>query len=121
MVNPAAQRLDPGSSWLRATLDLAVLAALANGDQHGYALAQCLAGHGLGVVRGGVLYPVLNRLESESAVRSSWQAGEGGPGRKVYAITAEGRRRLADHRASWREFAASLDRFLEQTTMEEEE
>lgn len=118
MVNPTAQRPDAGSSWVRATLELAILAALTESDQHGYALAQRLADHGMGVIRGGVLYPVLNRLESEAAVRSSWQAGEGGPGRKVYAITEEGRQRLTEQWASWRRFAATLEQFLEQT-MEE--
>jgi PadR family transcriptional regulator PadR len=106
------------TGWLRATLELAILAALINGDLHGYALAQRLAAQGLGEVRGGVLYPVLNRLEAEAAVASTWQAGEGGPGRKVYAITAAGRARLADQWESWQSFAAALGTFVRQT-MEE--
>jgi PadR family transcriptional regulator PadR len=115
MVSSPARRPDVESAWVRASLDLAILAALTEADRHGYALAQRLADLGMGVVRGGVLYPVLNRLESEAVVCSSWQAGEGGPGRKVYAITEDGRRRLTEQRASWRRFAATFERFLEQT------
>jgi PadR family transcriptional regulator PadR len=104
---------DPG--WLRATLEMAVLATLTEGDRHGYALAQRLGDKGLGTIRGGVLYPVLNRLESEAAVSSTWQAGAGGPGRKVYAITDDGRRRLDGQWQAWQRFTATLDEFLRQT------
>lgn len=97
---------------MRATLELAILRALADGEQHGYALAQRLADHDIGAVRGGVLYPVLNRLEAAAAVRSTWQAGQGGPGRKVYAITEDGRRRLAEQRASWQRFVTAFHRYL---------
>lgn len=112
---PGGARSDPGSGWVRATLEMAVLAALTKGARHGYALAQHLGEQGLGVIRGGVLYPVLNRLEAEAAVCSSWQAGEGGPGRKVYAITEDGRRRLTEQWASWRRFTAALGQFLDYT------
>jgi PadR family transcriptional regulator PadR len=104
------------AGWLRAVLELAILAALTEGDRHGYALAQRLDDAGLGPVRGGVLYPVLSRLEAEEAVSSSWQAGEAGPGRKVYALTEAGRQRLIDEQAGWRQFAAAVEQFLAQTT-----
>ncbi|GGN76331.1 PadR family transcriptional regulator [Actinoplanes lobatus] len=106
---------EPEAGWVRAVLEMAVLAALTEGDQHGYALAQRLAGQGLGKVRGGVLYPVLNRMEIDAVVESSWHAGQGGPGRKVYAITASGRHRLSGQRVAWGRFADSLTRYLEQT------
>lgn len=106
----------PSSAWVRATLDLAVLAVLTEGDRHGYALAQRLTEHGFGPVRGGALYPVLGRLESQNAVSSAWLPGDGGPGRKVYSITEQGRRSLSADEARWREFAASLDRLLTATT-----
>lgn len=106
---------DPAANWIRAGLGLAIMAALTEGDRHGYALAQRLAEFGLGPIRGGALYPVLNRLEAEEAVRSDWLPGEGGPGRKVYAITEAGRRRLADERTRWGEFTDAFDRLLTAT------
>jgi len=112
------QRSDARSGWLRATLELAILTVLTEGDRHGYAVAQRLAEQGLGEVRGGVLYPVLNRLEAEAAVSSSWQAGDGGPGRKVYTVTENGRQRLSEQRAAWRQFAAALDSTLDQAAEE---
>ena len=115
MVDSAVQRSEAESSWTRAVLELAILAVLTEGALHGYGLAQRLAELGLGAVRGGVLYPVLNRLEAQAALGSSWQAGEGGPGRKVYVITEHGRQKLTEQRASWRRFAATFEQFLEQT------
>ncbi len=108
-------RSDPTTTWVRATLDVAVLAVLVEGDLHGYALAQRLGELGFGQVRGGVLYPVLGRLEGEGAVRSSWRPGEGGPGRKVYALTDAGRTRLVDDRARWQDFVVTVDRLFATT------
>ncbi|MEU4693479.1 PadR family transcriptional regulator [Actinoplanes sp. NPDC023714] len=105
---------DAESGWVRATLEMAVLAALTDGDRHGYALGQKLAEQGLGTVKGGVLYPVLNRMEAEAVVSSSWHAGQGGPGRKVYAITDAGWHRLAEQREGWGRFTEAMGRFLEQ-------
>ena len=71
-------------------IELAATAVLAESDNHGYAVAQRLTEAGFGRMKGGVLYPVLARLESEGILSSTWTAGEGGPGRKVYALTDRG-------------------------------
>lgn len=114
-MQPVTATNDPAAGWLRAGLGLAIMAVLTEGDRHGYALAQRLAEFGLGPIRGGALYPVLNRLEAEAAVRSDWLPGEGGPGRKVYSITAAGRQRLAAERTKWGEFTGAFDRLLATT------
>lgn len=78
-------------AWIRAGLDLAVLGSLTGGPLHGYGIAQALAGRGFGVLKGGSLYPVLNRLEEAGDVTASWVEGHSGPGRKEYALTDAGR------------------------------
>ena len=110
---------DPGNAWVRASLGLAVLAVLEEGDRHGYALAQRITELGLSPVRGGALYPVLGRLETEGAVEALWQAGEGGPGKKVYSITDLGRRRLIADRERWHAFSATMDALLAATLKEQ--
>jgi PadR family transcriptional regulator PadR len=97
----------PGE-WLRGVLELGVLAILDGAGAHGYAIAQQLGAAGLGQVKGGTLYPLLARLEVDGLVTASWQAGEGGPGRKVFAITAEGRRELTRRARSWDEFTRTV-------------
>ena len=94
--------------WQRGLLTTCVLAVLAHGGAHGYAVAQRLQKTGIGPVKGGALYPVLNRLETEGAVTSVWREGEGGPGRKVFEITAAGRERLAQMQREWQPFAGAV-------------
>lgn len=95
---------DVPTEWLRAVLPLATLAVVAEGDTYGYAVAQRLQAGGLGVVKGGTLYPVLNRLEAEGLLTSSWREGVGGPGRKFFALTPAGRAHLDDRTAAWHSF-----------------
>jgi PadR family transcriptional regulator PadR len=92
------------SDWLRGVLAVAVLAVLERGATHGYAIAAALSEAGLGTVKGGTLYPLLGRLETAGHLQAEWLPGEGGPGRKVYVLTAAGRRQLADQRDRWAEF-----------------
>lgn len=87
--------------WVRAALDLAVLASLTAGPLHGYAIAQSLAAHGFGRLKGGSLYPVLNRLEEAGDVEATWVEGHGGPGRREYAMTDAGRDRLDRGLDAW--------------------
>jgi PadR family transcriptional regulator, regulatory protein PadR len=92
------------ADWLRGVLSLCVLAVVAEGPTYGYAVAQRLQGAGLGTIKGGTLYPVLTRLEQEGLLTSSWREGEGGPGRKYFALTRAGRDALDDRTAAWRVF-----------------
>lgn len=110
---------EPSSGWLRGVLPLALAAVLAEGDQHGYALVQRLAAHGFGTVRGGALYPVLGRMETDGLVEARWEPGEGGPGRKVYRLTDAGRARLLEEAASWQRFSRAMDQLLPHGAKEE--
>ncbi|WP_181309975.1 PadR family transcriptional regulator [Nocardioides campestrisoli] len=94
--------------WIRAGLDLAVLGSLTRGPRHGYAIAQELAAHGFGLLKGGSLYPVLNRLEEAGSVEAAWVEGTGGPGKRQYHLTAAGRTRLQAELTQWRELADTL-------------
>ena len=103
---------DPAVAWMRAALGLAILIMLEEGDRHGYALAQRITELGLGPIRGGALYPVLGRLEADGAVVSLWEAGDGGPGRKVYSLTEAGRAQGERERRRWKEFSAAMSHLL---------
>ena len=99
-------------SWLRGFLELAVLAVLAEGESYGYAIATRLERGGFGRIKGGTLYPVLGRLESQGAVVTRWGAGSGGPGRKFYALTESGRQRLDVESEQWGHFVAATNTLL---------
>lgn len=95
---------DRRASWLKGVLDLAVLSCLVNGESYGYEIAKRLDGAGLGQVRGGTLYPVLNRLEEAGHVQAEFRAAERGPGRRYYRLTDQGRAALHAQGAAWLEF-----------------
>lgn len=100
------------AEWLRGALGVCVLHVIADGPTYGYAVASALAAAGLGTIKGGTLYPLLGRLEEAGLVSVEWRAGDGGPGRKFYALTPAGReehRRQAEH---WRAFADLTTSFI---------
>jgi PadR family transcriptional regulator PadR len=94
----------PGD-WLRGVLEVCVLRVLADGPTYGYAVGQRLADAGLGTLKGGTLYPLLARFETAGLVAVEWRAGEGGPGRKYYALTDDGRRAWRAQAERWAAFA----------------
>lgn len=92
------------SEWVRGVLGVCVLRVLLDGPNYGYAITQRLAAASLGDVKGGTLYPLLGRLEEAGYVEVEWRAGEGGPGRKYFSLTDDGRthvRSLASHWAAF--------------------
>lgn len=96
------------TEWLRGALEVCALAVIARGETYGYAIASELAGAGLGVVKGGTLYPLLARFEQAGLVRVEWRAGESGPGRKYYALSEAGLQELQRRRVQWRAFADTV-------------
>lgn len=97
------------SAWLRGMLDLCLLGLLDGEEAYGYELMRRLEDHGIGPVPGGSLYPALLRLEKRGHLAADWRAGEGGPGRKFYSLTPEGRVALDDGVRAWRAFSGAVD------------
>jgi PadR family transcriptional regulator PadR len=100
------------SEWLRGVLVLAVQRVLLEGPTYGYAVAVALEEQGLGSIKGGTLYPLLTRLEDAGLVTVEWRAGEGGPGRKFYALTDAGREEFHRESAAWAAFASHITSFV---------
>lgn len=104
------------SEWLRGVLVLAVQRVLADGPTYGYAIAVALEEQGFGTIKGGTLYPLLSRLEEAGQVTVEWRAGEGGPGRKYYALTDSGRAAFESEAAAWAGFAQHITSFVQAHT-----
>ena len=101
------------TEWLRGALGVCVVHVIAAGPTYGYAIATALAEAGFGTVKGGTLYPLLTRLEERGLVEVEWRAGEGGPGRKFYALTAAGRAEHTRQSADWLDFTTLTHTFLD--------
>ncbi|UNK46618.1 PadR family transcriptional regulator [Arthrobacter sulfonylureivorans] len=100
------------AEWMRGVLGLCVLKSLEPGPTYGYAIASALESAGLGAVKGGTLYPLLTRLESNGLVTTEWRAGEGGPGRKYFRLTPEGLAELERQQSQWRHFTGIVHAHL---------
>jgi len=104
---------DRRASWLKGVLDLLVLACLTGGESYGYEIAKRLDDAGLGRIKGGTLYPVLNRLEEAGLVQAEFRVAERGPGRRYYRLTEDGRRDLASYGDAWLGFHRTVRGMLE--------
>lgn len=100
------------SDWLRGVLPMAVMGVLADGPTYGYAIAQRLKEGAIGEVKGGTLYPLLQRLENDAYVEARWQQGESGPGRKYFELTPAGRAELVRRRDAWLRFTRTVGDLL---------
>src|SRR5256885_15260473 len=92
---------------LKGHLEMIVLAALAAGPAHGYAIIQEIRSRSGGAfdLPEGTVYPVLHRLEAAGLLASKWTSGETGRKRRVYSLTRRGNHALAEQRAGWDRFA----------------
>lgn len=102
---------------VRGHLAMLLLAVLAKGPAHGYALSAelRLRSDGQLVVLEGSLYPALQRLEAMNLVSSAWASGEGRR-RRVYQLTADGKTALKQEIAEWRQVRDALDTILKEFT-----
>jgi DNA-binding PadR family transcriptional regulator len=91
-------------------LDGMLIAIVSDGPLHGYGVAQALKQRSSGVfdLPEGTIYPALHRLERAGLLASKWSTASGRK-RRVYQVTARGRRAVTDSRAQWRQFSAAVE------------
>ena len=99
---------------LRGSVPTLILAALADAPRHGYAIAREIerrsdAALALG---DGSLYPALRALERAGFVAGQWETPGGGPARRVYSLTNEGRAELARRTQTWERFVSAVTGIL---------
>jgi PadR family transcriptional regulator PadR len=99
---------------LKGHLDVLLLATLANGPRHGYAIKEALRDGSAGRfdLPTGTVYPALHRLEHAGLITGIWSVVDGRR-RRTYSLTDAGHQRLAGERASWHDFAHAVTAFLE--------
>ncbi len=102
---------------LKGHLDMIVLAALAGGPAHGYAVIQEINRRSGGTFNlpEGTIYPVLHRLEKNGLLSSRWTTADSGRKRRTYTLTGRGRTALADQRAMWERFAGAISGLFGET------
>lgn len=94
---------------MRGTGPLAVLKLLERREMYGYELVEALSERTDGILAMGqsTLYPMLYNLEAKGFVSSRWDESAA-RGRKYYALTPAGRRRLNEDSQRWVQAAEAM-------------
>ena len=82
----------------RGMVDVCILSLLTRGDSYGYQLIKDIGP--IMTLSESTLYPVLRRLEAGGCLQV-YSMEHNSRLRKYYAITDEGRKRIADFMAEW--------------------
>ena len=97
---------------LRGVLDLCLLAVMGEGRAYGYEMTKRLGERGLSIVGEGSIYPLLGRLERDGLVDTHRATSNGGPPRKYYELSHQGKRALASGIDEWRTTRDAVDAVL---------
>ena len=103
------------SDLVRSSTDLLILALLRDRPMYGYEILMTLADRGNGEFqfKQGTLYPLLYRLEREGWIRAKWEIPKQGKKRKVYSLTADGKKVQRARTEEWLRFTAAVRSILE--------
>lgn len=97
----------------KGVVDLAVLAAIGDGESYGYGIVERLKGHAGLALTESTVYPVLTRLEHEGLLAIRSEDSPLGPRRRYYRLTAAGRARFRSMAEGFQVLSRSLTSLIE--------
>ena len=99
---------------LKGNTPTLILAVLADGPLHGYAIAREIERRSDSALSlgEGSLYPALRSLETDGLVLGAWEPQASGPARKDNSLFEKGRTVLVERTETWREFARAVEAIL---------
>ena len=92
------------------------LVILREEGSYGYELMERLEEFSFEQTRAGTLYRILRQMEQEGLCKSEWETSEGGPARRMYAITGAGESYLAAWAEGCKAYQNVMDRFFQAYT-----
>ena len=105
---------DPSTSreLKKGSAEMLILSAVEARPRHGYDIARLIELRSEGTVsfHAASLYPLLYRLERRGLIQGRWTEKPRERRRRLYTITREGRKMLAQHRTSWQQFVRAINR-----------
>jgi transcriptional regulator len=101
---------------LQGTLDLLILRTLDLQPLHGVGISDRIeqVTNGVFVVGPGSLFPALHRLEERGWIAGQWGELESGRRAKSYALTAAGKKQLAEEKRNWQRVHTAVNQVLTQ-------
>jgi transcriptional regulator len=103
------------SDLLQGTLDLLILKTLELEPMHGWGITRRIQQQSDSVlqVNQGSLYPALHRLEEQGWISASWKTSENNRQARYYALTARGRKQLAEETENWIRLSTAVAAIVE--------
>ena len=94
----------------KGVLELCVLSVLDLRDCYGYELVNTIS-QKISIAE-GTIYPLLRRLKNEGYLETYLQESTGGPPRKYYKLTNEGRTISKSLKTEWDNFSQNVNELL---------
>ena len=103
------------SQLRKGAAELVVLAVLRRSDHYGLQILEQVARLDGLEISEGTIYPLLNRLQRDGKIESTWidETGASHP-RKYYRLTRDGARFLGEMESEWDSFSTSISKLLEE-------
>ncbi len=99
------------TQYKKGVIELCVLSLLMRNDCYGYDISDFLSSRI--EIADGTVYPVLRKLKNDGLVTTYLSEESGGPARKYYKLTEEGRASYQKDKAEYLGFAESVKSILE--------
>lgn len=101
-----------GKELKKGSTEVLVLSAIEERPRHGYEIGRLIERESDGAFKlnASSLYPILYRLEKKGLVRGDWETKGEGRRRRVYRLTAQGKKALARERHNFRAFIRALEK-----------
>ena len=96
----------------KGVLELCVLSVLHTHDCYGYELVNVIS-RSISVSE-GTIYPILRRLKSEGCLETYLEESTGGPARKYYRLTDQGKEICSKLRKEWTQFNEKVNELLKE-------
>ncbi|MEP6833883.1 MAG: PadR family transcriptional regulator [Gemmatimonas sp.] len=106
--------MTPRAELLQGSLDLLILKSLTLAPLHGWGISKRIRQLSSEVlqVNQGSLYPALYRLEDRGWISAEWGTSPEGRKIKLYTLSDDGRKQLADERTQWSLFTNAVEHVL---------
>ena len=100
------------SQMRKGLLEYCILCIISRDEAYASDILETLSEAQLLVVEGTV-YPLLTRMKNEGLLSYRWQESTGGPPRKYYALTDEGRQLLSLLDTEWQSICQAINQITQ--------
>jgi PadR family transcriptional regulator PadR len=96
----------------KGTLSFIVLLVLNEKELYGYELIEKIKSLTSIEIAEGTLYPLMNRLKTDTLLESKWVEQETGIPRKYYFLTQSGKKTLEEMKKQWADLQTTIKKLI---------